>query len=73
MRWPLPETRVRLPTVEAKYELLQYMRRSYAVNNAFREAKQCKTGSELHTAYEVAISSSGALRVMMFPALYPAA
>ncbi|MFB7599167.1 hypothetical protein [Streptomyces sp. NPDC056160] len=43
------------------------------MNNAFREGKQCKAGSELHTAYEAAISSAGALRVMMCPALYPAA
>ncbi|MGW0881276.1 hypothetical protein [Streptomyces sp. NPDC002671] len=48
-----------LPAVEAKYELLQYMRRSYAVSEAFREEEQWKVDSELHQAYASVISTAG--------------
>ncbi|WP_434598171.1 hypothetical protein [Streptomyces sp. A5-4] len=52
-----------LPAVEAKYDLLQLMRRSYRVGEAFRDSKQCKTGSALHKAYEAAISAAGPVRL----------
>ncbi|MFK0154097.1 hypothetical protein ACIQVK_18750 [Streptomyces sp. NPDC090493] len=52
-----------LPAPEAKYELLRYMRRSYAVSEAFREVPQIRPGSELGQAYEAAIGAAGALRV----------
>ncbi|MEU0214048.1 hypothetical protein ABZ281_02625 [Streptomyces sp. NPDC006265] len=52
-----------LPAAEAKYELLQYMRRSHAVSEAFREVAQIRHGSELHKAYETAIEAAGAVRL----------
>ena len=54
---------VMLPAVEAKYELLRYMRSSYVVREAFRQAKQCKTGSALHTGYQVAIAAVGPVKL----------
>lgn len=54
---------VMLPAGEAKYELLRYMRRSYAVSEAFRQAKQCKTGSALRTAYQAAIEAVGPVQL----------
>lgn len=52
-----------LPAAEAKYALLQYMRRSYAVSQAFRDVPQIRPGSELGQAYDAAISSAGELRL----------
>ncbi|MEU1552212.1 hypothetical protein ABZ517_05745 [Streptomyces scabiei] len=52
-----------LPAVEAKYELLRYMRSSRAVSEAFREVAQIRPGSELHKAYEAAIETAGAVRL----------
>ncbi|MEV1083457.1 hypothetical protein AB0I98_35455 [Streptomyces sp. NPDC050211] len=48
-----------LPAVDAKYELLQYMRRSYAVSEAFRQPENGKTGSDLHQAFQAAVEAVG--------------
>jgi hypothetical protein len=59
-----------LPASEAKYELLQYMRRSYSVQEAFREADQGRTSPELPDAFDAAISAVGPLAVTVGGARY---
>ncbi|MGW3199124.1 hypothetical protein ACWDBD_32070 [Streptomyces sp. NPDC001118] len=51
-----------LPAVEAKYELLKYVRNSYAVREVFRTGTERGPGSELHKAYEAAIEAAGPVR-----------
>lgn len=48
-----------LPAVDAKYELLAYMRRSYVVNDAFREFVLRDDRSRLKEAYATAIQAAG--------------
>ncbi|WP_328689886.1 hypothetical protein OHA74_12330 [Streptomyces phaeochromogenes] len=52
-----------LPAAEAKYDLLKLMRKAYTVHEAFRDPTQCKTGSQLHTAYQTAIEAAGPVRL----------
>ncbi|NIY68103.1 hypothetical protein [Streptomyces malaysiensis] len=52
-----------LPAVEAKYELLKYMRGSYAVREEFREVPQIRPGSALAQAYDAAIAAAGPVRL----------
>lgn len=51
-----------LPAVDAKYELLAYMRRSYVVNDAFREFVLRGDRSRLKEAYETAIQAAGLVK-----------
>ncbi|MGW1784916.1 hypothetical protein ACWCQQ_38300 [Streptomyces sp. NPDC002143] len=51
-----------LPAVDAKYELLAYMRRSYVVNDAFREFVLRDDRSRLKEAYETAIQAAGPVK-----------
>ncbi|MFF7415670.1 hypothetical protein [Streptomyces lydicus] len=48
-----------LPAEEAKYYLLDQMRRSFAVSEAFRTPRECRAGSKLAEAYQVAIGAAG--------------
>ncbi|PNE43376.1 hypothetical protein [Streptomyces noursei] len=52
-----------MPAVQAKYELLRCMRRSYTVNKAFCQPQQHKVGSELGLAYTTAITAAGPVAV----------
>ncbi|GHB91634.1 hypothetical protein GCM10010306_103550 [Streptomyces umbrinus] len=52
-----------LPAAESKYELLQYMRHSHTVSEAFRDVPQIRPGSELAKAYDAAIGAVGPVRL----------